>query len=174
MIVRFASFAWLPTFKKYLYHYYSYIFKFYQPIYSIHHYSLQSKNNFCIPEEALYNGYRILRNGFLISPSSFWEYMNEKYPLFGQKYKVYEHFKNQGFYVYSGLNFAIDYVLYTDSRDECHSSYGILVEPDYTYFDLYRAQRVVHHVRKKLILCYLESNKIYSVKVQRFTPSGHR
>eukprot|EP00835_Amoeboradix_gromovi_P003936 NODE_280_length_11906_cov_0.405268.p9 type:complete len:175 gc:universal NODE_280_length_11906_cov_0.405268:7131-7655(+) len=174
MTCRLISFSWLPLLKKYLYHYYSLIFRFYKPVYIAHHYSLQNCNKHCIPEEALYNGYRIMQNGFIISSDRFIEYMNTRYPSFECKYKVYKHFIKKGFLVYSGLNFAVDYVLYTDARSKCHSSYGVLVEPAYRYFDLFRAQRVVHHVRKKLILCYFQEDELFSVKVQRFTISGHR
>eukprot|EP00834_Sanchytrium_tribonematis_P002149 NODE_60_length_27201_cov_1.043318.p19 type:complete len:177 gc:universal NODE_60_length_27201_cov_1.043318:11747-11217(-) len=176
MIFRLISFQWIPTFQKYLYHYYSVIFKFYKPVYHIHQYSLTSYDGKyrIIPEEGLYNGYRILQDGFYISGVSYMNYMTNIYFNFSKKYWVYKHYRDKKFLVYSGINFAVDYVLYTCPRDVCHSSYGVLVNPNYTYSDLYRAQRSLHQSRKKLVLCFNDDNEINSVIIQRFTPSGHR
>ena len=171
---RLISFHWIPHFKRLLIHYYRSIVFFYKPRYVVHHYRLIGLNSYCIPEEALYNNYNIVKDGYIIRHTEYMSDMTAIYPQFINKYKVYCHFKQQGFYVYSGINYAVDYMLYTYPRHQCHSSYGVLVEPEYTMFDIHRAQRVIHHVRKKLLICFIDNNKVNQLVVQRFTMTSHR
>jgi len=49
---------------------------------------------------------------------------SKRFPI---KYKVYEHFKNQGFVVRTGASFGVDYTLYRTLPSHCHSEICVLV-----------------------------------------------
>jgi tRNA-splicing endonuclease subunit Sen2 len=77
-------------------------------------------------------------------------------PSFPLRYNIYEHFRNKGWAVKSGLLFGCDFVLYSNQLEHHHSEYCVwIVEGPVETLTLLARARATHHVKKDLIVCHV-------------------
>ena len=130
-------------------------------------------------------------NGFAnVSKGHLWDIFTLKNPKFAIKYKVYSHFRSQGFVVKTGTNFGADFCVYRTLPSHCHSEYcvaivdgvssdnnnnhikGFSVESDrMEWRHISSLTRVVPDVMKILIICYVLPKKWSSSKTAEHTSS---
>ena len=157
----------MPWIQKWMVHLFIHVTRWYKPMHSC-------LLDDVMPEECVYEGHRVLGDdGFYLSRHNLLEMLCDQVPRFMERLQCYTHFRQMKFIVKNGLNFGVDYVLYADQVRLCHSSYGVLINPDYTYKQLYRAQRSLHQSRKKLIVAVC-GETVETIRVQRFSINGHR
>lgn len=76
-------------------------------------------------------------------------------------YRTYSDLKRRGFVVRRGLKFGCDYLIYRIGPGIDHAPFGVLVYNSYESIDpieLVRAGRLLHSVRKKLIVAVLSGD----------------
>jgi tRNA-intron endonuclease len=77
-------------------------------------------------------------------------------------YDVYKDLRRRGFIVRRGLKFGCDYLVYRHGPGIDHAPFGVLIYVEGEEIDpieLVRAGRLLHSVRKKLVLAISDSSK---------------
>jgi tRNA-intron endonuclease len=77
-------------------------------------------------------------------------------------YNVYKDLRRRGFIVRRGLKFGCDYLVYRHGPGIDHAPFGVLIYLEGEEIDpieLVRAGRLLHSVRKKLVLAISDSSK---------------
>ncbi len=90
-------------------------------------------------------------------------YSSKVIPRFEQLYHVYKDLRKRGFVVRRGLKFGCDYLVYRFGPGIDHAPYGVHVHDSRESIDpieIVRMGRLLHSVRKKLILAITDRDGI--------------
>lgn len=90
-------------------------------------------------------------------------YSSRVIPRFEQLYHVYKDLRKRGFVVRRGLKFGCDYLVYRFGPGIDHAPYGVHVHDSRESIDpieIVRMGRLLHSVRKKLILAITDRDGI--------------
>uniref|UniRef100_A0AC35UI83 tRNA-intron lyase n=1 Tax=Rhabditophanes sp. KR3021 TaxID=114890 RepID=A0AC35UI83_9BILA len=86
---------------------------------------------------------------------------------FSKEYAVYKYFREFGWVVGLGLHYGCNFVIYKQSPEQCHSNAGIFISDREEYnsldFESNAAKarmRVLSHVKKDLIYCYVKNDNV--------------
>ncbi len=97
-----------------------------------------------------------------ISADDLREYSLKIIPRFKELYIVYRDLRDKGYVVRRGLKFGCDYLVYEYGPGIDHAPYGVQVfrfNEEFDPIDLVRMGRLLHSVRKKLILALTDGEK---------------
>ncbi len=97
-----------------------------------------------------------------ISADELREYSLKIIPRFKELYIVYRDLRDKGYVVRRGLKFGCDYLVYEYGPGIDHAPYGVQVfrfNEEFDPIDLVRMGRLLHSVRKKLILALTDGEK---------------
>jgi len=97
----------------------------------------------------------VIENGRVLTSDELANIGRKRVNKFDALYSVYCDLKRRGFVVRKGLKFGCDYLVYRHGPGIDHAPFGVLVYTDGESVDpieLVRAGRLLHSVRKKLIL----------------------
>ncbi len=92
---------------------------------------------------------------------------------FRELYIVYKDLRERGFIVRRGLKFGCDYLVYRFGPGIDHAPYGVEVmksREEYDPITIVRMGRLLHSVRKKLILAIVDENNIEYVLLNWWKP----
>ncbi len=92
---------------------------------------------------------------------------------FNELYAVYKDLRERGFVVRRGLKFGCDYLVYRFGPGIDHAPYGVQVYLQNEYYDpinIVRMGRLLHSVRKKLIIAIVDENTIKYVVLNWWKP----
>ncbi len=109
--------------------------------------------------EALYllekNLLKIYSGSKELSYSELYRYAIGNIPRFSELYRIYKDLRERGFVIRRGLKFGCDYLAYEYGPGIDHAPYGVQVlkpSEEFDPIDLVRMGRLLHSVRKKLII----------------------
>jgi len=127
--------------------------------------------------EALYllekKGLKIISSGKYIEKDELQDYAMKTIPRFRELYLVYRDLRERGFVVRRGLKFGCDYLAYRFGPGIDHAPFGIEVlrkDDNYEPIILVRMGRLLHSVRKKLILAIVDGEKINYILLTWWKP----
>lgn len=83
--------------------------------------------------------------------------------------KIKDYFLSQGFIVRDGLNYSVDFLLYTDDVNKVHAKYAVLLNRNMSYVLVNGIQRICRSVKKALILVDIVNGRVEMVRVERCT-----
>ncbi len=117
--------------------------------------------------EALY----LLKNGLVdvyagnkkLSAEDLYRIGIERVEKFKELYVVYEDLRRRGFVVRRGLKFGCDYLVYRFGPGIDHAPFGVEVmsiDEEYDPISIVRMGRLLHSVRKKLIIAIVNGDNI--------------
>jgi tRNA-intron endonuclease len=117
--------------------------------------------------EALY----LLKNGLIdvyagnrkLSIEDLYKVGIDRVEKFRELYIVYEDLRRRGFVVRRGLKFGCDYLVYRFGPGIDHAPFGVEVmsiDEEYDPISIVRMGRLLHSVRKKLIIAIVNGNNI--------------
>lgn len=92
---------------------------------------------------------------------------------FKELYLVYRDLRERGFVVRRGLKFGCDYLVYRFGPGIDHAPFGVEVlreEESYDPITIVRMGRLLHSVRKKLILAIVNGEKIKYILLTWWKP----
>jgi tRNA-intron endonuclease len=107
------------------------------------------------------------QNSKSYTPDEFLDFANENYPLFEEKYVIYEDLRNKGYIPRPGQKFGADFVIYEKGPGRDHSSFCIQVlsrAARISSIDVVRSARLASSVKKRFILANPVSKKYFSFK----------
>lgn len=106
---------------------------------------------------------KVIDNGQILDYNKLVEAGINKVSKFEALYRVYRDLKQRGFVVRRGLKFGCDYLVYRYGPGVDHAPFGVLVynkDEDVDPIELVRAGRLLHSVRKKLIIAIVDESNI--------------
>ncbi len=141
----------------------------------------REKNIYAPLELSLLEALYLVENGLLevcsgekkLSPNELYMYAVENIPRFNELYRVYRELRRRGYVLRRGLKFGCDYLVYEYGPGIDHAPYGLHVfKPveEIDPIDLVRMGRLLHSVRKKLVLAIDYSDKIEYVLLKWWKP----
>lgn len=117
--------------------------------------------------EALYllekNWIKVFKASTPLSFEELYKIGKEQIEKFEALYRVYVDLKSRGFVVRRGLKFGCDYLLYRYGPGIDHAPFGVLVYYSSEKVDpveIVRAGRLLHSVRKKLIIAIYDGKSV--------------
>ncbi len=117
---------------------------------------------------------QVLQGTRVINEDELYSYGVKRIQRFKELYLVYEDLRKKGFVVRRGLKFGCDYLVYKYGPGIDHAPYGVQVFRYGEAFDpieLVRMGRLLHSVRKKLILAIvLNDDKIKYLLLEWWRP----
>jgi len=105
----------------------------------------------------------VIENGHLLNREELLETGRRRVNKFDALYKVYCDLKSRGFIVRRGLKFGCDYLVYRYGPGIDHAPFGVLVynhNEDIDPIELVRSGRLLHSVRKKLLIATVSSDRV--------------
>ncbi len=129
--------------------------------------------------EALYllskNRLIVLSGDREVSYEELLDYSAKVIPRFKELYIVYRDLREKGFVVRRGLKFGCDYLVYEYGPGIDHAPWGVQVfreDEELDPIDLVRMGRLLHSVRKKLILAITnpEKSNVKYIKLEWWRP----
>ncbi|MEM4564949.1 MAG: tRNA-intron lyase [Desulfurococcaceae archaeon] len=113
--------------------------------------------------EALYlveaDKLRVYKGSRELSLKELEEYASMTVPRFSELYKVYKDLRKRGYVLRRGLKFGCDYLAYEHGPGIDHAPYGVQVvsmTSSVDPIDFVRMGRLLHSVRKKLIIAIVD------------------
>ena len=106
---------------------------------------------------------RVIKDKKILEYRELYEIGENKVNKFKALYEVYSDLREKGFVVRRGLKFGCDYLIYKYGPGIDHAPFGILVYVEDEIEDpveLVRAGRLLHSVRKKLIVAIVGNSEI--------------
>lgn len=106
-----------------------------------------------------------------ISPEVLKKHCFKTISRFMELYVVYKNLRDKGYVVRRGLKFGCDYLVYEYGPGVDHAPYGVQVLKINEKFDpinLVRMGRLLHSVRKKLIIALTDGNKSINYIILRW------
>ncbi len=100
----------------------------------------------------------VRENNKILTPNELFEIAEKRVRKFNALYTVYSDLRKRGFIVRRGLKFGCDYLVYRYGPGIDHAPFGVLVytsSEEVDPIELVRAGRLLHSVRKKLLLAIL-------------------
>lgn len=98
---------------------------------------------------------------------------NKYIERFKELYIVYKDLRERGFIVRRGLKFGCDYLIYRFGPGIDHAPFGVevfLSSEKYDPIDIVRIGRLLHSVRKKLIIAIVSGEQIKYVLLSWWKP----
>lgn len=109
-----------------------------------------------------------------LKPGELFKIAKEQIEKFDALYGVYVDLRKRGFVIRRGLKFGCDYLVYRYGPGVDHAPFGVLVYYDGEKIDpieLVRAGRLLHSVRKKLVIAiYYDYGNIRYVVLDWWKP----
>lgn len=106
---------------------------------------------------------RVIYTGRLLDYNELLDIGSSRVSKFKALYSVYRDLKQRGFIVRRGLKFGCDYLVYRYGPGIDHAPFGVLVYSSNEEIDpveLIRAGRLLHSVRKKLIIAIVNGDLV--------------
>lgn len=116
---------------------------------------------------------KVIKGHSELTPSELSKIAESQIERFKALYKVYVDLKKRGFIVRRGLKFGCDYLVYKYGPGIDHAPFGVLVYYDNEKIDpieLVRAGRLLHSVRKKLIIAIYSGEGIKYIVLNWWKP----
>jgi len=116
---------------------------------------------------------RVWSNGRFLDPWELAKRGEEYIEEFKQLYRVYKDLRERGFIVRRGLKFGCDYLVYRFGPGIDHAPYGVEVmrySEAYDPISIVRMGRLLHSVRKKLVLALVDENSLDYVLLTWWKP----
>ncbi|XP_059086802.1 tRNA-splicing endonuclease subunit Sen2-like [Tigriopus californicus] len=114
------------------------------------------------PEEAFFLSYAlgclvVCQDGRDLNLSDLWHILIDRDDHFPVLYRVYHHFRSQGWVVRSGLKFGADFLLYQDGPPFFHSTYSVRIrfngqDETMSWRELFGLNRITEATSKELLL----------------------
>ncbi|MEM0281569.1 MAG: tRNA-intron lyase [Desulfurococcaceae archaeon] len=104
----------------------------------------------------------IIENGQVLDWKELFKIGESRVNKFPALYRVYVDLKKRGFVVRRGLKFGCDYLVYRHGPGIDHAPFGVLVytgEETIDPIELVRAGRLLHSVKKKLVIAIVKEDK---------------
>ena len=127
------------------------------------------------------------QSGSCLSPHELWRIFNGKSSHFCARYKVFKHFKDIGYFpffvhyshvhdlhvifsisfvIHSGVHIGVDFTLYRNLPEYCHSELCVLVQPEaqsrLSVTELSTLTRAMPDVMKSLVIAYVIEKEVSS------------
>ena len=114
-------------------------------------------------------------NDTIVINSIEWKYLKEMNELQNEtiereltekemiQYQVYCELRKKNYYIKDGLKYGCDFVVYKQHPEECHSYCGVIIlqlHQELLMKDIVGLCRLLHNVKKQLVICTLNDNDI--------------
>lgn len=111
--------------------------------------------------------------GKRVDSQELWKYALSALPRFRELYDVYKDLRERGFVVRRGLKFGCDYLAYRYGPGIDHAPYGVhvfRVDESFDPIELVRMGRLLHSVRKKLVIALHNGKNITYILLSWWKP----
>lgn len=118
-------------------------------------------------------GAKIVKDGKKLSVKKFIQHAKKIQPDIENRLKAYMDLRKLNLLPKTGFKFGSHFRVYDGSPEEGHAPYLIhVVNSDYeaTWAEISRAVRLAHSVKKEMIFCMIEDERIKYIRLKRITP----